>query len=50
MINQVAKLQAEIDKIACINPVENAADKLSAITWRIAERIRGSENDSPDIV
>ena len=50
MINQVAKQQAEIDKIACINPVENAADKLSAITWRIAERVRGSENDSPDIV
>jgi len=50
MINQVAKRQAEISQIACINPVENAADKLSAITWRIAERIRGSENDSPDIV
>jgi predicted nucleotidyltransferase component of viral defense system len=50
MINQVAKQQAEIDNIACINPVENAADKLSAITWRIAERVRGSENDSPDIV
>ena len=50
MINQVAKQQAEIDKIACINPVENVADKLSAITWRIAERVRGSENDSPDIV
>ena len=33
-----------------MTPVENAADKLSAITWRIAERIRGSENDSPDIV
>jgi predicted nucleotidyltransferase component of viral defense system len=50
MINQVAKKKPEIDKIACINPVENAADKLSAITWRIAERVRGSNNDSPDIV
>jgi predicted nucleotidyltransferase component of viral defense system len=50
MINQVAKQIPEIDKIACVNPVENAADKLSAITWRIAERVRGSENDSPDIV
>ena len=50
MINQVAKQKPEIDNIACINPVENAADKLSAITWRIAERVRGSENDSPDIV
>ncbi len=50
IINQVAKQIPEIDKIACVNPVENAADKLSAITWRIAERVRGSENDSPDIV
>jgi predicted nucleotidyltransferase component of viral defense system len=50
MINQVAKQIPEIDKIACVNPVENAADKLSAITWRIAERVRGSKNDSPDIV
>jgi predicted nucleotidyltransferase component of viral defense system len=50
MINQVAKKPSEITEIACINPVESAADKLSAITWRIAERIRGSENDSPDIV
>jgi predicted nucleotidyltransferase component of viral defense system len=50
IINQVAKQTPEIDKIACVNPVENAADKLSAITWRIAERVRGSENDSPDIV
>jgi Nucleotidyl transferase AbiEii toxin, Type IV TA system len=50
IINQVAKKPAEIETIACINPVENAADKLSAISWRIAERVRGSENDSPDIV
>lgn len=50
MINQVAKKPSEITQISCINPVESAADKLSAITWRIAERVRGSENDSPDIV
>lgn len=50
IINQVSKQRAEIENILCINPVENAADKLSAITWRIADRVRGSENDSPDIV
>lgn len=50
IINQVSRQQAEITNIQCINPVENAADKLSAITWRIADRVRGSENDSPDIV
>jgi predicted nucleotidyltransferase component of viral defense system len=50
IINQVSKKESEIKNIACINPVENAADKLSAITWRIADRVRGSKNDSPDIV
>lgn len=50
MINQVSKKQSEVLQMICINPVESAADKLSAITWRIAERVRGSENDSPDIV
>jgi hypothetical protein len=50
MINQVAKKLSEIADIACTNPVESAADKLSALTWRIVERVRGSKNDSPDIV
>jgi predicted nucleotidyltransferase component of viral defense system len=50
MINEVAKQTPEIDEIACVNPVENAADKLSAITWRIAKRVRGSQNDNPDVV
>ncbi len=35
---------------ACIDPVENAADKLSAFVWRTADRDRKSENDDPTIV
>lgn len=49
-INEVAKRLPEVEGIDCINPVENAADKLSAITWRIPDRKRGTINDDPDIV
>ncbi|GAB3788447.1 nucleotidyl transferase AbiEii/AbiGii toxin family protein [Spirosoma horti] len=49
-INEVAKRLPEVKGIDCIDPVENAADKLSAITWRIPDRKRGTINDDPDIV
>jgi hypothetical protein len=49
-INEIAKRLPEVKGIACIDPVENAADKLSAITWRIPDRKRGTVNDDPDIV
>ncbi len=40
----------EVEKIGCVQPVEIAADKLSALTWRVNERNRGSANDDPSIV
>ena len=49
-INEVAQRLPEVKSIDCIDPVENAADKLSAITWRIPDRKRGTVNDDPDIV
>lgn len=49
-INEVAKRLPEVKGIDCIDPVENAADKLSAITWRIPDRKRGTVDDDPDIV
>ena len=49
-INEVAKRLPEVKSIDCIDPVENAADKLSAITWRVPDRKRGTLNDDPDIV
>ena len=50
LINEVAGQAPEVEKITCINPVENAADKLSAIVWRIPSRIRGENDQQPDIV
>lgn len=49
-INELTKQAPEVAKIACINPVENAADKLSAIVWRIPSRVRGTEDKQPDVV
>lgn len=50
LVNELAKKQPEVDKIGCTDPAENASDKLSAITWRIPARVRGSENDDPTVV
>lgn len=49
-INEVAGQAPEVEKIACIDPVENAADKLSAIIWRILSRVRGVDDKQPDVV
>jgi hypothetical protein len=49
-INQLAKQPPEAATVSCSDPLENAADKLSAITWRIPERIRGAMYDDPSIV
>lgn len=49
-INEVSKDTPEVKRILCINPVENAADKLSAIVWRISSRVRGTDDKQPDIV
>lgn len=34
----------------CVSPVEIAADKLSALTWRVLKRDRRSESDDPAII
>lgn len=49
-VNELAGEAPEVPSIACIDPVENAADKLSAFVWRTADRIRNSENDDPTIL
>ncbi|PUZ30071.1 Nucleotidyl transferase AbiEii toxin, Type IV TA system [Chitinophaga costaii] len=50
-INKLAGKALEVPAIECIDPVENAADKLSAFVWRISDRVRGDkEKDDPTIV
>jgi len=40
----------EITAFLCVDPVETAADKLSALAWRVLSRERGSDKDDPTIV
>jgi hypothetical protein len=49
-ISQAMELPPEVPLIACCSPVETAAEKLSALTWRILIRNRENEQDDPSII
>ena len=40
----------EIAAFFCVQPVETAADKLSALAWRVHARQRGGDDDDPTII
>lgn len=40
----------EVAAFLCVDPVETAADKLSALAWRVLARRRGSDGDDPTII
>jgi Nucleotidyl transferase AbiEii toxin, Type IV TA system len=49
----IAELQQhppEVAAFACVDAVETAADKLSALAWRVCTRRHGEENDDPTII
>jgi hypothetical protein len=49
-VHTLGKRPPEVTQIPCIDPVESAADKLSALAWRIPDRVRGIPSDDPTIV
>lgn len=49
-VNAYRSLAPEVDAVACVDPVETAADKLSAFAWRALTRDRASPKDDPAIV
>ena len=49
-VQEMARRLPEVGGIACINPVENAVDRLSALLWRIPSRVRGEGDRQPDVV
>jgi predicted nucleotidyltransferase component of viral defense system len=49
-IAQARKEPPEVPQIACVSPIETAADKLSALTWRVLSRQRGQEGDDPTLI
>lgn len=50
LVAQAQGKEPEIAAFACVDPVETAADKLSALAWRVCVRERGSEDDDPTII
>lgn len=40
----------EVEKISCLDAVENTADKLSALTWGALDRRRDDPDDDPTLV
>lgn len=49
-IAQAMGQQPEVPAIACVSPIETAADKLSALTWRVLSRQRGNKQDDPTLI
>jgi hypothetical protein len=49
LITELTKTNPEIPAIACIDPVENAVDKISALLWRVPDRVRQPKDDDPDL-
>lgn len=50
LIAQIQGAASEIAAFPCVDPVETAADKLSALGWRVHARRRGSAGDDPTII
>jgi hypothetical protein len=49
-VAQYRREPPEVEAIACVDPVETAADKLSAFAWRMLTRDRSLEDDDATIV
>jgi hypothetical protein len=49
-VSTASKTPPEVKAVDCIDPVESAADKLSALAWRVLDRVRGGKYDDPSIV
>jgi hypothetical protein len=50
LIGAAQQKPPEVAGFLCVDPVEPAADKLSALAWRVHARQRGSEGDDPAII
>lgn len=50
LITNLTGGKPEVANFPCIDPIETAADKISALVWRILTRDRTSSNDDPTLV
>ena len=50
LIARITNQPPEVAAFLCVDPVETAADKMSALAWRVHARTRGTPDDDPTIV
>jgi hypothetical protein len=50
LIGMAQRKPPEVPAFLCVDPVETAADKLSALVWRVHARHRGGADDDPTII
>lgn len=50
LLARAQKQGPEITAFSCVDPLETAADKLSALAWRVCTRERGAPDDDPTII
>lgn len=50
LVEQARNEPAEVAAIPCVDPIETAADKLSALAWRVHTRDRAAADDDPTII
>jgi hypothetical protein len=50
LIASAQGLDPEVPAFPCVDPIETAADKLSALAWRVCSRERGSSKDDPTVI
>jgi hypothetical protein len=50
LIGMAQRKPPEVPAFLCVDPVETAADKLSALAWRVHARRRGGAADDPTII
>jgi hypothetical protein len=50
LIAMTQRQPPEVATFACVDPVETAADKLSALAWRVHARDRARLDDDPTII
>jgi hypothetical protein len=49
-VAQARREQPEIEGMNCVDPLETAVDKLSALSWRLIARNRDDPDDDPTII
>lgn len=50
LVGRLSRADPEIQSLPCVDPVETAADKISALAWRTAARDRRSAADDPTLI